>query len=313
MHRILLVGRLEPDAEQRLAAAAQVVRAPSADEATLVRLIADCDALIVRTHTRVNRELLAAGRRLRVVGVAGVGTDLVDTAAAEALGIHLVNTPGAATAAVADLTLALILLLLRPVPRLAAAYQRGEFWAARAQPHGPELCELTVGIVGMGRIGSRVGRICAAGFGARVLYNDIVPVGPFDFPAESVDKPTLWARSDVVSLHVPLTDLTRGLVNSDVLARMRPAARLINTARGAVVDTMALTAALQDGRLAGAALDVTDPEPLPPDHPLFACDRCLLTPHVAARTPGGLRRMSGVVDDVLAVLSGLTGHSPAER
>lgn len=312
MHRILLVGRLEPDAEQRLAAAAQVIRAPTSDETTLIRLIGDCDALIVRTHTRVSRELLAAGRRLRVVGVAGVGTDLVDTAAAAALGIRVVNTPGAATEAVADLTLALILLLLRPVPRLAAAYQRGEFWVARDQPHGPELNELTVGIVGMGRIGSRVGRICAAGFGARVLYNDIVPVGPFDFPAESVDKPTLWARSDVVSLHVPLTDLTRHLINADVLARMRPSARLINTARGAVVDTMALTAALQQGRLAGAALDVTDPEPLPPDHPLFACDRCLLTPHVAARTPGGLRRMSGVVDDVLAVLSGTAGRSPAE-
>lgn len=302
MPRVLLAGPLDAEAEARLAAAAHVVRAPAADEATLAGLIGDCDALIVRTHTRVGRTLLEAGRRLRVVGVAGVGTELVDVPAADSLGIRVVNTPGAATAAVADLTIAMILLLLRPVPRLAEAYRQGEYWPARAQPHGSELDQLTVGIVGMGRIGSRVGRICAAGFGSRVLYNDIAPVGPFDFAAESVNKPTLWTESDVITLHVPLTDLTRGLVNADVLARMRPGARLINTARGAVVDTTALTAALQDGRLGGAALDVTDPEPLPPDHPLFACDRCLLTPHVAARTPDGLRRMNAVVDEVLAAL-----------
>jgi len=117
-----------------------------------------------------------------------------------------------------------------------------------------------------------------------------------------VDKPTIWSQSDIVTLHVPLTDQTRGLVNAEVLAQFRPTAFLINTARGAIVDTDALTAALQAGRLSGAALDVTFPEPLPPDHPLFACDNCILTPHVAARTIGGLQRMFSVVDDVLAYL-----------
>ena len=154
----------------------------------------------------------------------------------------------------------------------------------------------------MGRIGSRVGRICAAGCGARVLYNDIIDVGPLAYPAQAVDKPTIWSQSDIVTLHVPLTDQTRGLVNAEVLAQFRPTAFLVNTARGAIVDTGALTAALQTGRLGGAALDVTFPEPLPPDDPLFACDNCILTPHVAARTIGGLQRMFGVVDDVLAYL-----------
>jgi phosphoglycerate dehydrogenase-like enzyme len=302
MFRILLVEALDDEAERQLAAAAHVVRPPGADEDTLCELVRDCDALVVRTHHCVTQRLLEAGRRLCVVGVAGVGTDNVDVAAAQRLGIAVLNTPAAATDAVADLTVALMLQLLRPIPRLTGQYRQGQFRAARVRPHGWELGELTVGIVGMGRIGSRVGRTCAAGFGARVIYNDIVPVGPFDFAAKPVDKATIWADSDIVTLHVPLTEQTRGLVDGAVLSRFRPTAFLVNTARGAVVDTDALAAALGDGRLAGAALDVTDPEPLPPDHPLFACERCILTPHIAARTTRGMRRMCAVVDEVLAYL-----------
>jgi len=301
MYRILLAEALDPDAEQRLEAGAIVVRAPRADEPTLRELVLDCDALVCRTHNRITRPVLEAGRRLRVVGVAGVGVDHVDVAAAQEIGITVLNTPAAATDAVADFTVALMLQLLRPIPRLAAEYRAGRFSAARAEPHGRELRELTVGLVGMGRIGSRVGRTCAAS-GARVLYNDLVPVGPFDFPAEPVEKGTIWSHSDIVSLHVPLTELTRGLIDAEVLSCFRPSTLLINTARGAVVDTAALTVALQTGQIAGAALDVTEPEPLPPDHALFACERCVVTPHVAARTYGGLRRMGAVVDDVLAFL-----------
>ncbi len=303
MFKVLLGEDLDAEAEQRLAAGAQVVRAPRGDEETLRSLVGDCDALVVRTHNRVTRRLLDSGRRLRVVGIAGVGVDNVDVAAAAELGVAVLNTPAAATDAVADLAVALMLQLLRPIPRLAEQYRRGEFQAARAQPHGRELGELTVGIVGMGRIGSRVGRTCAAGFGARVLYNDIVAVGPFDFAAEAVDKDTLWAASDIVTLHVPLTDETRSLVNGDVLARLRPTALLINTARGGVVDTAALTASLQGGQLTGAALDVVAPEPLLPGHPLFACERCILTPHIAARTKRGMQRMCAVVDQVLEFLA----------
>ncbi len=301
MYRTLLAEPLDAEAEQKLEAAATVIRAPAADEATLCRLIGDCDALVARTHTRVTRAVLEAGRRLRVVGVAGVGVDRVDLDAARERGITVVNTPAAATDAVADFTVELMLLLLRPIPRLAAEHRSGRFAAARAEPHGRELRELTVGIVGMGRIGSQVARRCAAA-GARVLYNDIIAVGPFDFAAAAADKPALWAESDIVTLHVPLTTLTRKLVNADVLARLRPGALLVNTARGAVVDTEALAAALESGRLGGAGLDVTDPEPLPTGHPLFGTDRCILTPHVASRTYGGMRRMCAVVDDVLAVL-----------
>lgn len=300
--RVLLADRLDDDAERRLAAGAEIVRPTAPDEAGLCACLGDCDALIVRTHTRVTRAVLQAGRRLKVIGVTGVGLDQVDLAAAAGQGVVVLNTPEAASDAVAEFTVGLMLQLVRPIQRLAEAYRRGEFVPARRRPHGVELRDLTVGIVGMGRIGSRVGRICSAGFGARVLYNDIVEVGPFAFPAEPVDKSTLWALSDIVSLHVPLTDLTRGLVNAEALRRFRPSAYLINTARGAVVDTAALAAALHAGHLAGAALDVTEPEPLPADHPLLTMPQCTITPHVAARTHAGLRRMQAVVDDVLDFL-----------
>lgn len=305
VYRILLAGDLDGPSEARLAAAATVVRVPASDEQALIAALPGCDALVAHTHTPVTRRVLVAGDKLRVVGVAGVGLDCVDLPAAADLGVEVLSTPEAACDAVADLTLAFMLQLLRPIPRLAEEYRRGRFRAAREEPHGVELGELTVGVVGMGRIGSRVGRRCAAGFGARVLYNDIVDVGPFEFSAEAVDKDTLWREADILTLHVPLTAQTRRLVEGAVLARCRKTALLINTARGAVVDTGALTEALLAGRLGGVALDVVEPEPLPVGHALFECERCILTPHIAARTRGGLRRMYGVVDAVLEALKGI--------
>lgn len=302
--RVLLAEPLEPAAEARLDESADVVRPAASDEAALCARLGDCDALVVRTRTRVTRELLAAAPKLRVVGVAGVGLDNVDLPAAEARGIRVVHTPEASSDAVAEFTVGLMLSLLRPFGRLAEAYRAGRFHEARAGGHGVELRGLCVGIVGMGRIGSRVARICAAGFQARVLYNDVADVGPFDFAAERVEKDELYARSDVVTLHVPLTDLTRRLVGAGVLARLKPGAWLVNTARGELVDLPALAEALRGGRLGGAALDVTDPEPAPADHALFGMPNVILTPHAAARTQGGLRRMCAVVDRVLEALRG---------
>ncbi len=303
MNRILLAGRLDEIAERKLESAAEVVRAPADDEQAICERIGECDALVARTHTPVSARVIEAGKRLRVIGIAGVGLDRVDLEAAQKRAIRVIHVPDAASDAVAEFTVLMMLELLRPVRRLAQAYREGRFREARSEPHGVELRSLTVGIVGMGRIGSRVGRICARGFGARVIYNDIVEVGPFDFPAEPADKPTLWQQADIVTLHVPLTDLTRGLIDRDVLGQLRRGAYLINTARGAVVDTDALVEVLRSGHVAGAALDVTDPEPLPADHPLLAMQQCIVTPHVAARTFAGLRRMYDVVDRVLAALA----------
>jgi phosphoglycerate dehydrogenase-like enzyme len=208
----------------------------------------------------------------------------------------------AASDAVAEFAITLMMSLLRPVHRMAGQLRAGEFTAARRRGHGAELQSLTVGIMGMGRIGSRVGRICSTGFGARVLYHDIAAVGPFPFAAVPVFVEQLLAEAQVVSLHVPLTERTRGLVDRALLRQFRHDALLINTARGAVVDTLALVEALEAGRLAGAGLDVTDPEPLPADHPLLSMEQCIVTPHVAARTHAGLARMYGIVDRVLDYL-----------
>lgn len=299
--RVLLADPLDEASERRLEAGAQVVRPASGDEAALCAAVADCDAMIVRTGTRVSANLLQAGRRLKIVGVAGVGLDNVDLQAAQRLGIRVLHTPDAASDAVAEFTVALLLHLLRPIGHLSERYRRGEFEAARQSPHGRELGGLTVGIVGMGRIGSRVGRICA-GFGARVIYCDIVDVEPLGFPAMRVRHEQLWPLADVVSLHVPLTAQTRRMIDARTLSCFRRGALLINTSRGAVVDTSALTEALRSGLLAGAALDVVDPEPLPTSHPLWTLPNCILTPHVAARTYRGLQGMFSIVDRVLAAL-----------
>ncbi|RMF77391.1 MAG: hypothetical protein D6744_11415 [Planctomycetota bacterium] len=297
--RILLAAPLDDDTERRLSQEAEVRRPRDDSLAAICEALRDCDALIARTHTPVTREVLEAAPRLRVVGVAGVGLDRVDVAAARQRGVEIIHTPEASSDAVAEYAVLLMFLLLRPIPRLAQAYRDGRFREARTQPHGRELRSLTVGIVGMGRIGRRVGRICAAGIGASVIYNDIADVEPLEFPARRVDKPELYAAADIVTLHVPLTDATRRLIDARVLATFRPGALLINTARGAVVDTDALVSALRCGRLGGAALDVTEPEPLPPDHPLFACENCIVLPHVAARTHEGLARMYAVADAVI--------------
>ncbi|MCC6359740.1 MAG: hypothetical protein IT450_13425 [Phycisphaerales bacterium] len=302
--KILLAEPLSPEHDARLRAAATVISPAGAGEDGLIAAIGECDAIIGRTHTPITARVIAAGSRLRVIGVAGVGLDRVDLAAAEARSIRVIHTPAASTQAVAELAAALVLQILRPVARLASEYRAGRFLEARAGAHGGELRDLTVGIIGMGRIGSRFGRICAAGFGSRVIYHDIAEVGPFDFAAERAAADEVWAGADVVSLHVPLDASTRGMVGAAALEKMKPTAILVNTARGAVVDTPALVAALQSGRIAAAGLDVTDPEPLAADHPLLNMPNCIVTPHIAARTHGGLQRMCDVVDDVLAALRG---------
>lgn len=301
--KILLAEPLSPEHDARLRAAATIVAPAGAGEDGLVAAIGDCDAIIGRTHTPISARVIAAGSQLRVIGVAGVGLDRVDLGAAETRAIRVIHTPAASTQAVAELAAALVLQILRPTVRLAGEYRAGRFRAARAGAHGGELRELTVGIIGMGRIGSRFGRICAAGFGSRVIYHDIADVGPFDFRAERVTAEEVWAEADVVSLHVPLDASTQGMVDAAALGKMKPTAMLVNTARGAVVETAALVEALERGRIAAAALDVTEPEPLPGDHPLLAMPNCIVTPHIAARTHGGLRRMCDVVDEVLAALA----------
>jgi D-3-phosphoglycerate dehydrogenase len=300
----------EPLSERALAILASGAQVRRCTPEQAGDFIADADALVVRTYTRVDDALLARATRLKVIGRAGVAVDNIDLPAARARGIQVVHTPAANTLAVVDYTVRMILEMNRRFWPMTGPLSPDQFHAARAQSFGRFLAGLTLGIVGAGRIGSRVGRAAAA-LGMTVLYNDLLDLR-FDYPATPVDKETLFVRSDIVTIHVPLTASTRNLIDSAALAQFKPGAQFINAARGQCVDSHALAAALRSGRLSAAAIDCHDPEPPPADYPLWGLgENVILTPHVAARVPAATEAMNDVVHDILAVLAGRTPQFPA--
>jgi phosphoglycerate dehydrogenase-like enzyme len=269
------------------------------DPEALRQALAGATALIVRNRIRVDGALLEAAPRLRVVGRLGTGLDNVDQEALGARGVALVHAPGANAPGVAEYVLAALFHLARGLPRAAQGKDRLALG-------GFELAGKTLGLVGLGEVGLRVAHR-AKTLGMRVVGYDplrrpweaALEVAGVEFlPLEEV-----LAEAQFLSLHAPLTPETRGLVGREVLARMRPGAYLINTARGELVDHHALYEALRSGHLAGAVLDVTDPEPLPPDHPLRELENCLLTPHIAGLTRESQARVGErVVRGILEVL-----------
>lgn len=242
----------------------------------------------------VDAELIDAAPKLRAISNYAVGVDNVDVEAASARGIPVGNTPGVLTESTADLAVALMLGIARRLSEGEAFVRAGEWrtWEPGLML-GRDLHGATVGIVGYGRIGQAVGRRLG-GFGCDVLTSN-----------RSHDLADLMERSDFVTLHCPLTPGTRGLIDEAALSRMKPTAYLVNTARGPIVDTNALARALHAGELAGAALDVTDPEPLPGDHPLLDAPNLLVVPHVGSATHATRERMADMaVDNLLAGLAG---------
>ena len=287
------------------------------DARTMFGRLRSSDAVVVRTYTRVDADFLDQAPRLRVVGRGGVGLENIDVAACRARGVEVVYTPDANTLAVGDFVVGYMLQLLRPWAIFRqSAYGPAEFKRIRNTVRGRQLNELTIGILGMGRVGRRVGHLAANGFGMRVLYNDLLDAArgempPVPFPATSVDKETLYRESDVLTIHVDMRPGNENLVGRDQLALMKPTAIVLNTSRGEVLDAAALAAALREKRVAGAALDVFAPEPPPPDFPLLGLDNVILTPHLAARTNTALENMSWVVRDVVEVLEGRPPKYPA--
>jgi D-3-phosphoglycerate dehydrogenase len=277
--------------------------------------LAHADGLCVRTYTQVNEALLALAPRLKVVARGGVGLENIDVPACRKRGIEVVYAPDANTLAVGDFIFGYLLQLLRPWNFFKDhAYEPKEFKRIRDTVRGRQLNELTIGIIGMGRVGRRVGHIAALGFGMTVIYNDLVDVADkLDFPATSVDKPTLYHTADILSLHVDMRPGNRNLVGKEQLAMLKPTAVVLNTSRGEVLDAAALADALRAGKVYGAALDVYAPEPPAPDFPLLGLDRVLLTPHLAARTTTAMENMSWVVRDVIEVLEGRVPKYPAPR
>ena len=276
-------------------------------DASLQPYFAEAEGLFTWLIDRVDDALLAQMPRLKVVSNLAVGVDNIDLEACSRRGIAVGHTPGVLTEAVADLTFALLLSIARGLPAAAEDARAGRWglW----QPDrwlGAELHGSTLGIFGMGKIGQAVARRGHA-FGMRILYTSrsARPEAETAWGAQRVPWETLLAESDFLCLHTPLTPETRGVVNAEALRRMKPTAYLVNMARGPVVETDALVQALQEGWIAGAALDVTDPEPLPPDHILYRLPNCLITPHIGSATHTTRRRMAEVA--IANLLAGLRG------
>jgi glyoxylate reductase len=298
--RVFVTRRLPGEALDRLAAEHDVEvwpeqMPPGRDE--LLARAPELDGLLSLLTDPVDAELIAAAPRLRAISNYAVGVDNVDLEAAAARGIPVGNTPDVLTDTTADLAVALMLGISRHLVDGDAYVRRGEWrtWETDLML-GHDLHGATVGIVGYGRIGQAVARRLE-GFGCEVLHTSRNSGVPLD---------DLLARSDFVSVHSPLTPETRGLIGDEALGRMKPTAYLVNTARGPVVDSDALVRALREGRIAGAALDVTDPEPLPAGHPLLDVPNLLVLPHLGSGTLATRARMADMA--VANLLAGLAGE-----
>jgi glyoxylate reductase len=281
---------------------------PPRDE--LLRAIEGCAGVLTLLTDKVNDEFLdRAGPQLKVVSNFAVGFDNIDVPACTARGIPVGNTPGVLTETTADLAWALLMAAARRVAE-GDRYVRAGRWKTWGPMllMGPDVHGGTLGIVGFGRIGQAMARR-ARGFGMTVLYHDLAradpevekELGATFFPLEE-----LLPRCDFVSLHVNLSEQTHGLLNAERLRWMKPSTILVNTSRGPVIDTNALGDALRDGVIAGAALDVTDPEPLPADHPLLSLDNCLVVPHIASASRATRGKMASMA--AANLLAGIRGE-----
>ena len=299
MKRIVISEFMDAPAVEALRARFEVDYRPQLvdDPAALAAALAGARGWIVRNRTQVHGPLLAAATSLAVVGRLGVGLDNIDLPACEARGIRVIPATGANAEAVAEYVVAVSLVLLRGAYHASAEVASGR-WPRAALSEGREAGGKAMGIVGFGSIG-RATAAKAAALGMRALGHD--PQVPAGHPAwrearaQPLDLDALLAESDVVSLHVPLVPATRGLLGAARIARMKPGAVLVNTARGGIVDEAAVAAALREGRLGGAALDVFETEPLAAGSPLARAPRLILTPHIAGVTRESNERVSSLI------------------
>ncbi|QFG03491.1 2-hydroxyacid dehydrogenase [Tepidiforma bonchosmolovskayae] len=282
----------------------------------LAAALARSDAVMTMVVDRMTPAMLAAAPRLRIVANMAVGYDNIDPAAAAEAGVWVTNTPGVLAETTADLAFALLLAAARRVVEADRDTRAGGWktWSPTAFL-GTDLFGATLGIVGLGEIGEAVARR-ARGFRMRILYHSRTrkPALEADLGLEFRDLHSLLADSDFVSLHTPLTPQTRHLLGPAAFAAMKPGAILVNTARGGIVDQDALVEALRSGSLGGAALDVTDPEPLPLSHPLYSFPNVIITPHIGSASRATRARMAEMAAaNILAVLAGSEPPNPVNR
>jgi len=303
MYKILLTDGLEENGQVVLRANAQVDNRPTITADELLQVVGEYDALIVRGRTKVTPAVFDAGKKLKVVGRAGVGVDNIDLNAAKAHGVTVVNSPTATTLAVAELTMALMLSIVRDIPRGDTGMKAGKW--LKKEMEGSELWRKTLGVIGFGRIGEATAKRAAA------FDMDIIGYDPL-IPAEEImrrgGKPVsfdeLLAKSDIITMHLPLTADSKGLLNAAAFAKMKDGVRIVCAARGGVVDEDALLAALESGKVAAAGLDVFTAEP-PGVTALVSHPHVVCSPHIGAQTAEAqIRAADDIANEVLAGLDG---------
>lgn len=282
MVNILVTDKIDEEGITRLKEFANVDLAIGLKPPELLERIRNYEVLVVRSATKVTKEVIEAGKNLRIIGRAGAGVDNIDIEAAKAKGIKVLNTPEAPTEAVAELVVGLMLAWARRLPQADSSMKLGKW--LKSELMGTELRGKTLGIIGTGKIGQRVGALAAA-FGMKIVAQDCVVYPEFiaKTACEYTDLDTVLKEADYLTIHLPLTPETRHLIGRRELGLMKPTAVLINTSRGEIVDESALVEALTGGKIAGACLDVFSREP-PVDSPLLKLPNVILTPHIGAST-----------------------------
>ncbi len=291
--KILVADSIHEDGVRELGKIGEVEVRTGMSREELIERVRDADVLVVRSATKVTRDVIEAGKKLRIIARAGVGLDNIDVKAAQEKGIAVVNAPEAPSVAVAELTIGLMLAFVRHIPAADASMKSGK-WEKKAFM-GRELRGKTLGIVGTGKIGREVARRAKA-FEMNLLLYDVVRDEEFarEVGGRYVGLEELLRNSDFVSIHVPLTESTRCLIGQREISMMKPGAVLVNTSRGAVVDEKALAEALKAGRIGGACLDVFEKEP-PVGSPILECPNIVLTPHIGASTAEAQREAALII------------------
>lgn len=291
--KILVADKIHEDGVRSLREFAEVEVATGLKPEELLERVKNCDVLVVRSATKVTGEVIAAGKKLRIVARAGVGLDNIDVEAARTRNIKVINASEAPTIAVAELVFGHMLSFARQIPRGDAGTKQGRW--EKKELMGTELRDKTLGIIGTGHIGQAVGHRAKA-FQMKLLLCDVVQNQEFaeQTGGKYVDMDTLLRESDYVTLHVPLLPSTKQMIGKRELELMKPTAVLINTSRGKIIDENALIEALQSKRIAGACLDVYEIEP-PCDSPLFKMSNVILTPHIGASTVEAQRDAAVIV------------------
>ena len=301
--KILLTDGLAPISDQDLLQSVDLIDQKGISAEELLTVIPEMDAVIVRGRTKITEEVLAKAEKLQVVGRMGVGVDNIDLKAAEAHGVTVVNAPVATTVSVAELTIGMMLSLIRDIPKADCGMKAGEW--LKKELVGTELYQKTLGVIGFGNIGEAVGARAKA-FGMNVIAYDInrPPAEIQSNGAEPVSYEALLERSDIITMHLPHNNSTHYIVNEETINQMKDGVLIISAARGGVIDERALLAGLDSGKVAGAALDVFETEP-PGDDPLPKHPKVIATPHIGAQTKEAqLRAGYDIVSEVVAALDG---------